>query len=40
MAQAAELDRVGGGTRIGTERLTIEDSVSAVLREAEIGSGT
>lgn len=39
-AQAGELDRVGVGTRIDTERLTIEDSVSAVLRQAEIGSGT
>ena len=39
-AEAAELDLVGVGTRIDTESLTVEESVSALLREAEIHSGT
>jgi adenylylsulfate kinase-like enzyme len=37
-AEAAELDRVGVGTRIDTENLTVEESVNALLREAGVRS--
>ena len=39
-AQAVELERVGFGVRVDTERLSVEESASAVLRQAGIGSGT
>ncbi len=39
-AEAVELERVGIGVRVDTERLSVEESANVVLRQAGIGSGT
>ncbi len=39
-AQAVELERVGIGVRVDTERLSVEESASVVLRQAAIGRAT
>ncbi len=39
-AQAAELDHVGFGIRVDSEKLTVEESASAVLSQVGLGGGT
>ena len=39
-AEAVELERVGIGVRIDTERLSVQESANVVLRQAGIGSET